>query len=706
MATKERKLIYKLEAENAKYMRKMEQSEKRLKRYAGQTKRQTDAIKRAFADMGRKIAAALTITGGVAALRQITRITDQYTLLRGRLRLVTDSEAELVKVEKALFDSAQRTRSEYSKTVELYARVARNAESLGLSQQQLLQLTETTNQAIQISGASTAEAAGGVIQFSQAMASGELRGEELRSVMENMPRLAEAIADGLETDIGGLRKLAEQGELTAERVTQAMLGQAALIESEFGQLDRTVGQALTQLSNETARAFSGTDVQPLIDSVDEFRELVSDPQMVESLATLAAALVSVAGGAANFASELAGMGDQVAVNLAKIGGNLTPLDELEQQIKDVERAIKGGLNTPIGYLFTDDAELQEIRESLLAQKRLLEEQQSLSITGRTSIEPITVTAQRIGQPEVPAVDMPDPAAAKALDDAYKALLKTLEGMRSPQEVFAQQVAAADELLTAGKITQDEYNQALVAYKIELDEATGLNAQHQADLKKAAELTAAAVPPLVRMVQEIEELQRLQEDGLISQETYDATLNGMQALADKTADVTDEMSVFADEAARNMQGAFADFLYDPFEDGLKGMLRSFGDMLKRMAAEAAAAEVFDWIKDLGNSTSGSGSSGSSGGTDWMALIGTFAGMFDKGGMIPAGQFGMVGEQGPELISGPAHVISREDTAASMSGINVNMGNVNITANNEREGRLAAGEVARRVSKAVSGARRYS
>src|SRR5690606_18745696 len=155
----------------------------------------------------------------------------------------------------------------------------------------LLTLTEATNQSIQISGATTQEAAAGVIQFAQALASGELRGDELRSVLENMPRLAQAIADGLKTDIGGLRDLAEQGELTAERVTQALLGQAGVIESEFGHLDRTVGQAMTQLANETARAFSGTDVQPLIDSIDEFRELVSDPQMVESLTMLASALV-------------------------------------------------------------------------------------------------------------------------------------------------------------------------------------------------------------------------------------------------------------------------------------------------------------------------------------------------------------------------------------------------------------------------------
>lgn len=102
--------------------------------------------------------------------------------------------------------------------MELYARVARNADGLGASQAELLRVTEAVNQAIQVSGASSAEAAGGVIQFSQALASGELRGEELRSVLENMPRLAQAIIDGLEQigvganlTIGDLRKLAEQG---------------------------------------------------------------------------------------------------------------------------------------------------------------------------------------------------------------------------------------------------------------------------------------------------------------------------------------------------------------------------------------------------------------------------------------------------------------------------------------------------------------
>lgn len=666
MATKERKLIYRLEAENAKYLRKIEQSEKRLKRYANQTKRQSDVIKHAFGDMQNKITGILTAGGLALGIRQLTRITDQYTLLRGRLKLVTDSEAELVKVEQALFESAQRTRSEYASTVELYARVARNAENLGLSQRQLLTLTEATNQAIQISGSTAQESAAGVVQFAQALASGELRGDELRSVLENMPRLAQAIADGLKTDIGGLRDLAEQGELTAERVTQALLGQAGVIESEFGQLDRTVGQAMTQLANETARAFSGTDVQPLIDSIDEFRELVSDPQMVESLTTLAAALVTVAGGAANFASEFAGLGDQIAVNLAAISGNLTPLDELEQQIKDVDRAIKGGLSTPLRYLFASDAELQQIRESLLEQKRLLKQQQELAMTGRTPADMLReVVPSPLALPGAPAatVDVPDPAAVKAMDAAYKELQKALQGMLTPQQVYNQQIATAAELLSAGKITQDEYNQALQAYKIELEEANGVSAKHQADLKKAAELTQAAVPPLVRMVQEVEEWKRLLDAGLISQQTFDANIAQLNAMADKTGEASHKMSVFADEAARNMQGAFADFLFDPMDEGIEGLAKNFGNMLRRLAAEAAASEIFDWIKGLANG--GGGGSTSNAGT-WASLVSAFAGFFDTGGNIPSGQFGVVGERGPELVSGPAHVISREDTANMMRG----------------------------------------
>lgn len=169
----------------------------------------------------------------------------------------------------------------------------------------------------------------------------------------------------------------------------------------------------------------------------------------------------------------------------------------------------------------------------------------------------------------------------------------------------------------------------------------------------------------------------------------AMINSANVMLDQIAAEADastgELSVFAEQAAKNMQSAFADFLFDPFQDGIDGMLRGFVDILRRMAAEALAAQVFESI--------GFGKGGGGGGFDWGSLVGAvggffggggggasaasaasiasygvdlskFAGFMDGGGSVPAGSWALVGERRPELVAGPATVIGGAQTAAMM------------------------------------------
>ena len=174
---------------------------------------------------GESMRALRSVAGGLLAalsIRELGRAADEYTNIGNRIRLVTDSTEEFNTVQAEVVALAQRTRTDLGATAELYARVARSTEDLGASQREVLTFTESVNQALQISGATAAEAGAGVIQFAQGLASGALRGDELRSVMEQMPRLASALADNLGISIGELRKLGEQGKLTSEAVFDAI----------------------------------------------------------------------------------------------------------------------------------------------------------------------------------------------------------------------------------------------------------------------------------------------------------------------------------------------------------------------------------------------------------------------------------------------------------------------------------------------------
>jgi tape measure domain-containing protein len=189
---------------------------------------------------------------GLEGLRGFVRIADQAATLNARLRLATKSQEDFNKAQRETFNIAQRTRTGIEATVDLYARLERSTRELNVNQDTILALTETINQAAQIGGGGpSAEAA--LFQLSQGLASGTLRGEELNSVLEQAPRLAQAIADGLGVPIGKLRELAKEGQLTSAAIARALLNSRDQIAQEFNQLPRTVGGALTQLSNSISR---------------------------------------------------------------------------------------------------------------------------------------------------------------------------------------------------------------------------------------------------------------------------------------------------------------------------------------------------------------------------------------------------------------------------------------------------------------------
>ncbi len=230
---------------------------------------------------------ALVGLGSALLLRELTQMADTYTLITNRLKLVTTGTENLAAINDRLFESAQRTRTSYEATSDLYARIARNAGELGLSQERLLGITETVNQAIRVSGGSAQEAAAGVRQFGQAIGSGALRGDELISVLENMPRLAQAIATGMGVSIGELRELGAEGALTADRIIAALETTAPEIAREFEQMTPTIGEAFTVLNNSVLR-FIGELDQALGISETFARLIIFLAEHLDTVAKLAA----------------------------------------------------------------------------------------------------------------------------------------------------------------------------------------------------------------------------------------------------------------------------------------------------------------------------------------------------------------------------------------------------------------------------------
>ena len=196
-----------------------------------------------------QLLAFLSISWAAGKVQEIVQIADAWNMMSARLKLATIGQNEFVTAQKALFDIAQRIGVPIAEVSTLYGKLQQAVRMLGGEQKDALTITESISQALRISGASATEAQSSLLQFGQALASGVLRGEEFNSVVENSPRLAQALADGLNVPIGRLRKLAEEGRLTADVVVNALLGQKDKLAAEYAQLPQTVSQAFTRVQN-------------------------------------------------------------------------------------------------------------------------------------------------------------------------------------------------------------------------------------------------------------------------------------------------------------------------------------------------------------------------------------------------------------------------------------------------------------------------
>ena len=194
-----------------------------------------------------------------ATMGELVRTADAITTLNTQLRLATGSSAQATQAYGALFDIAQKSRVSFTELGTTFAAIARSGKELGISQERLLTVTQSISQAMTIGGGSAASMQAALVQLGQGLASGTLRGEELNSIMEQTPRLAKAIADGLGVPIGRLRELGAAGELTAQQIISALEKSGPQLAKEMASATLTVGQAFTMLGNSTAKFIGEAD---------------------------------------------------------------------------------------------------------------------------------------------------------------------------------------------------------------------------------------------------------------------------------------------------------------------------------------------------------------------------------------------------------------------------------------------------------------
>lgn len=196
---------------------------------------------------------AFVALGGMALINEIKQTADAMMSMSSRIKIVTKDEAERLKIESALYQMSNKNRSSLEDLGDLYYKTALASKRFGASQEDVLKLTDIVSKSLVIGGADVAQQKATILQLSQALGSGVLQGDELRSLRENAPILMDAIATFFNTDVGGLKDMGAKGLLTTEKLMQAILSSGDAVDSKFAQITPTIGQAMTVLGNKFSK---------------------------------------------------------------------------------------------------------------------------------------------------------------------------------------------------------------------------------------------------------------------------------------------------------------------------------------------------------------------------------------------------------------------------------------------------------------------
>ncbi|CAK0762213.1 hypothetical protein CCP4SC76_3680002 [Gammaproteobacteria bacterium] len=212
-----------------------------------------EALSKTWQELGQSAVyvnnALSVISQFVDSAKGLATLADDYALLEARIKATTPTTMSFAAAMDDVVGIAARTHSGLGEVAQLYGRLEGAAKMLGLSQKDIADTTEVMAKALQLGGATTAEANSALLQFSQSMASGVLRGEEFRSVYEAAPQIIDLLAQGLGVGRDRMKEMADAGALSAAEVSRALIAMKGQVDSSYSTLPLTLGKAMTDASN-------------------------------------------------------------------------------------------------------------------------------------------------------------------------------------------------------------------------------------------------------------------------------------------------------------------------------------------------------------------------------------------------------------------------------------------------------------------------
>lgn len=239
----------------------------------------------------RKIKSLVGTYVGLKGLQSLLSLSDEMASTTARLDMMNDGLQTTAELNKMIFESAQRSRGAYQSTADMVAKLGNLAGSAFGSTAEIVAFAEQINKQMTLSGASNTAKDAAMLQLTQAMSSGVLRGEELNSILEQTPTIAKTIAEYMGVTTGEMREMASEGAITAEVVKNAMFAAADETNAKFAEMPMTWRQVWTQFQNTALMA-----IQPVLDAINWF---------ANNMETLEPIFAGVAAGAIALAAGLA-----------------------------------------------------------------------------------------------------------------------------------------------------------------------------------------------------------------------------------------------------------------------------------------------------------------------------------------------------------------------------------------------------------------
>lgn len=329
-----------------------------------------NALEQKTASVGRAMVGAFAGMISVSTLKSIGAINSEWVDMSSRLRRVTKDEAEFASVTERLGVVAESTWSGLNETIESYLQMQGPLQNMGYTTEEQVNFVSALNNALVVSGAKKEVAASVQDALNKAMSLGVLRGQNLNTVIGRGGRVAELLADQLGVTTSELLTMGAQGKITGEVMYSALAGNMQLLSDEAERMPATFEDAMQRVDESIKGAFRDDELMaPLTDSLLELAEVLKDPAVRQGLANLASGLAGAATAAVEATSEFGDLGQRMGYSAAAIVGNVSEMDKLEAQIKDVDKAINGSFMTkPIKYLMTSEADLILERRALETRK--------------------------------------------------------------------------------------------------------------------------------------------------------------------------------------------------------------------------------------------------------------------------------------------------------------------------------------------------